>query len=70
MRLDALHRQLRLLGDNNPVSKLQVKLEPGDTLTLTLTHTHKHTHMHTYLTFDLLCASRCEPQLSDEPVHL
>ncbi|KAM4628312.1 aminopeptidase RNPEPL1 [Polymixia lowei] len=28
-RLDALHRQLRLLGDNNPVSKLQVKLEPG-----------------------------------------
>lgn len=29
VRLDALHRQLRLLGDNNPVSKLQVKLEPG-----------------------------------------
>ncbi|KAF7658541.1 hypothetical protein LDENG_00011280 [Lucifuga dentata] len=28
-RLDALHRQLRLLGDNNPVSKLQVKFEPG-----------------------------------------
>ncbi|XP_056139262.1 aminopeptidase RNPEPL1 [Lampris incognitus] len=28
-RLDALHRQLRLLGDNNPVSKLQVELEPG-----------------------------------------
>ncbi|XP_029922410.1 aminopeptidase RNPEPL1 [Myripristis murdjan] len=28
-RLDALHRQLRLLGDNNPVSKLQVKIEPG-----------------------------------------
>lgn len=29
VRLDALHRQLRLLGDNNPVSKLQAKLEPG-----------------------------------------
>ncbi|KAM6932455.1 aminopeptidase RNPEPL1 isoform 2-T2 [Lycodopsis pacificus] len=29
IRLDALHRQLRLLGDNNPVSKLQVKFEPG-----------------------------------------
>ncbi|XP_054650982.1 aminopeptidase RNPEPL1 [Dunckerocampus dactyliophorus] len=29
VRLDALHRQLRLLGDNNPVSRLQVKLEPG-----------------------------------------
>uniref|UniRef100_A0A3Q2ZYH9 Arginyl aminopeptidase like 1 n=1 Tax=Kryptolebias marmoratus TaxID=37003 RepID=A0A3Q2ZYH9_KRYMA len=29
VRLDALHRQLRLLGDNNPVSKLQVKFEPG-----------------------------------------
>uniref|UniRef100_A0A8C9S172 Arginyl aminopeptidase like 1 n=1 Tax=Scleropages formosus TaxID=113540 RepID=A0A8C9S172_SCLFO len=28
-RLDALHRQLRLLGDNHPVSKLQVKFEPG-----------------------------------------
>ncbi|XP_028429952.1 aminopeptidase RNPEPL1 [Perca flavescens] len=28
VRLDALHRQLRLLGDNNPVSKLQVKFEP------------------------------------------
>lgn len=28
-RLDALHRQMRLLGDNNPVSKLQVKFEPG-----------------------------------------
>jgi len=30
VRLDALHRQLRLLGDNNPVSKLQVKFEPGN----------------------------------------
>ncbi|XP_060929800.1 aminopeptidase RNPEPL1 [Limanda limanda] len=29
VRLDALHRQLRLLGDNNPVSKLQIKFEPG-----------------------------------------
>uniref|UniRef100_A0A8D3BLQ7 Arginyl aminopeptidase like 1 n=1 Tax=Scophthalmus maximus TaxID=52904 RepID=A0A8D3BLQ7_SCOMX len=29
VRLDALHRQLRLLGDNNPVSKLQVQFEPG-----------------------------------------
>ncbi|XP_061682752.1 aminopeptidase RNPEPL1 isoform X2 [Syngnathoides biaculeatus] len=29
VRLDALHRQLRLLGDDNPVSRLQVKLEPG-----------------------------------------
>ncbi|XP_068172783.1 aminopeptidase RNPEPL1 isoform X2 [Antennarius striatus] len=29
VRLDALHRQLRLLGDNSPVSKLQVKCEPG-----------------------------------------
>ncbi|KAM7398756.1 hypothetical protein PAMP_018072 [Pampus punctatissimus] len=29
VRLDALHRQLRLLGDNNPVSKLQVKFEQG-----------------------------------------
>ncbi|XP_061639217.1 aminopeptidase RNPEPL1 [Phyllopteryx taeniolatus] len=29
VRLDALHRQLRLLGDSNPVSRLQVKLEPG-----------------------------------------
>ncbi|XP_022594171.1 aminopeptidase RNPEPL1 isoform X2 [Seriola dumerili] len=29
VRLDALHRQLRLLGDNNPMSKLQVKFEPG-----------------------------------------
>ncbi|XP_019723393.1 aminopeptidase RNPEPL1 isoform X4 [Hippocampus comes] len=29
VRLDALHRQLRLLGDNNPVTRLQVKLEPG-----------------------------------------
>ncbi|XP_016117355.1 aminopeptidase RNPEPL1 [Sinocyclocheilus grahami] len=28
-RLDALHRQMRLLGDNNPVSKLQAKFEPG-----------------------------------------
>ncbi|CAB1348463.1 unnamed protein product [Coregonus sp. 'balchen'] len=28
-RLDALHRQMCLLGDNNPVSKLQVKFEPG-----------------------------------------
>nr|XP_046150938.1 aminopeptidase RNPEPL1 isoform X1 [Oncorhynchus gorbuscha] len=28
-RLDALHRQMRLLGYNNPVSKLQVKFEPG-----------------------------------------
>lgn len=30
-RLDALHRQMRLLGDNNPVSKLQAKFEPGTT---------------------------------------
>uniref|UniRef100_A0A674NCH5 Arginyl aminopeptidase like 1 n=1 Tax=Takifugu rubripes TaxID=31033 RepID=A0A674NCH5_TAKRU len=29
VRLDALHRQLRLLGDSNPVSKLQVKFEAG-----------------------------------------
>lgn len=29
VRLDALHRQLRLLGDNSPVSKLHVRLEPG-----------------------------------------
>ncbi|XP_068601454.1 aminopeptidase RNPEPL1 [Brachionichthys hirsutus] len=29
VRLDALHRQLRLLGDNSPMSKLQVKFEPG-----------------------------------------
>ncbi|KAM9393560.1 aminopeptidase RNPEPL1-like [Pholidichthys leucotaenia] len=29
VRLDALHRQLRLLGDNNPMSKLQVKFDPG-----------------------------------------
>ncbi|KAK5928784.1 hypothetical protein CgunFtcFv8_010076 [Champsocephalus gunnari] len=29
VRLDALHRQLRLLGDNNPVSRLQVKIQPG-----------------------------------------
>ncbi|XP_061575991.1 aminopeptidase RNPEPL1 [Cololabis saira] len=29
VRLDALHRQLRLLGEDNPVSKLQVKFEPG-----------------------------------------
>lgn len=29
VRLDALHRQLRLLGDNSPVSKLQVKFESG-----------------------------------------
>uniref|UniRef100_A0AAY4B473 Peptidase M1 leukotriene A4 hydrolase/aminopeptidase C-terminal domain-containing protein n=1 Tax=Denticeps clupeoides TaxID=299321 RepID=A0AAY4B473_9TELE len=28
-RLDALHRQMRLLGDNNPVSKLQAKFEQG-----------------------------------------
>ncbi|XP_026888577.2 aminopeptidase RNPEPL1 [Electrophorus electricus] len=28
-RLDALHRQMRLLGDNSPVSKLQAKFEPG-----------------------------------------
>nr|XP_008171380.2 LOW QUALITY PROTEIN: aminopeptidase RNPEPL1 [Chrysemys picta bellii] len=28
-RLDALHRQMKLLGEDNPVSKLQVKLEPG-----------------------------------------
>lgn len=28
-RLDALHRQLRLLGEDSPVSKLQVKFEPG-----------------------------------------
>ncbi|CAL8334502.1 unnamed protein product [Boreogadus saida] len=28
-RLDALHRQLRLLGDDSPVSKLQVTFEPG-----------------------------------------
>ncbi|KAJ3590465.1 hypothetical protein NHX12_008416 [Muraenolepis orangiensis] len=28
-RLDALHRQLRLLGADSPVSKLQVKFEPG-----------------------------------------
>ncbi|XP_069474942.1 aminopeptidase RNPEPL1 [Ambystoma mexicanum] len=28
-RLDALHRQMKLLGDDTPVSKLQVKLEPG-----------------------------------------
>ncbi|XP_077421931.1 aminopeptidase RNPEPL1 isoform X2 [Vanacampus margaritifer] len=29
VRLDALHRQLRLLGDDNPVTRLQVQLEPG-----------------------------------------
>lgn len=29
VRLDALHRQLRLLGDNSPVSKLHIRLEPG-----------------------------------------
>lgn len=29
VRLDALHRQLRLLGDSNPVSRLQVKFESG-----------------------------------------
>lgn len=29
VRLDALHRQLHLLGDNNPVSKLHIKLDPG-----------------------------------------
>ncbi|KAK5868135.1 hypothetical protein PBY51_009176 [Eleginops maclovinus] len=29
VRLDALHRQLRLLGDNSPVSRLQVKIQPG-----------------------------------------
>uniref|UniRef100_A0A3Q2ZYJ2 Arginyl aminopeptidase like 1 n=1 Tax=Kryptolebias marmoratus TaxID=37003 RepID=A0A3Q2ZYJ2_KRYMA len=34
VRLDALHRQLRLLGDNNPVSKLQVKFEPVNPSTL------------------------------------
>ncbi|XP_066541363.1 aminopeptidase RNPEPL1 isoform X2 [Hoplias malabaricus] len=28
-RLDALHRQMRLLGDNNPVSKLQAKFDQG-----------------------------------------
>lgn len=28
-RLDALHRQMKLLGEDSPVSKLQVKLEPG-----------------------------------------
>ncbi|XP_006875262.1 PREDICTED: arginyl aminopeptidase-like 1 [Chrysochloris asiatica] len=28
-RLDALHRQMKLLGEDNPVSKLQAKLEPG-----------------------------------------
>ncbi|XP_028650799.1 aminopeptidase RNPEPL1 [Erpetoichthys calabaricus] len=28
-RLGALHRQMRLLGENNPVSKLQVKFESG-----------------------------------------
>ncbi|XP_005996823.1 aminopeptidase RNPEPL1 [Latimeria chalumnae] len=28
-RLDALHRQMKLLGNDNPVSKLQVKFEPG-----------------------------------------
>ncbi|XP_034024909.1 aminopeptidase RNPEPL1 [Thalassophryne amazonica] len=29
VRMDALHRQLRLLGDNSPVSKLQVKFDQG-----------------------------------------
>ncbi|XP_077398160.1 aminopeptidase RNPEPL1 isoform X2 [Festucalex cinctus] len=29
VRLDALHRQLRLLGEDNPVTRLQVQLEPG-----------------------------------------
>ncbi|XP_057694385.1 aminopeptidase RNPEPL1 isoform X1 [Corythoichthys intestinalis] len=29
VRLDALRRQLRLLGEDDPVSRLQVKLEPG-----------------------------------------
>uniref|UniRef100_G3UBD1 Arginyl aminopeptidase like 1 n=1 Tax=Loxodonta africana TaxID=9785 RepID=G3UBD1_LOXAF len=28
-RLDALHRQMKLLGEDSPVSKLQAKLEPG-----------------------------------------
>lgn len=28
-RLDALRRQMKLLGEDSPVSKLQVKLEPG-----------------------------------------
>ncbi|CAL8352342.1 unnamed protein product [Lota lota] len=28
-RLDALHRQLRLFGDDTPISKLQVTFEPG-----------------------------------------
>ncbi|XP_062901707.1 aminopeptidase RNPEPL1 isoform X1 [Mobula hypostoma] len=28
-RLEALHRQLKLLGDESPVSRLQVKFEPG-----------------------------------------
>uniref|UniRef100_A0A3P8TNT0 Arginyl aminopeptidase like 1 n=1 Tax=Amphiprion percula TaxID=161767 RepID=A0A3P8TNT0_AMPPE len=34
VRLDALHRQLRLLGDNNPVSKLQVKFEASTLMNL------------------------------------
>ena len=33
-RLDALHRQMKLLGEDSPVSKLQVKLEPGTRLAL------------------------------------
>lgn len=33
-RLDALHRQMKVLGEDSPVSKLQVKLEPG-------THSHR-----------------------------
>uniref|UniRef100_A0A3Q4H4R6 Arginyl aminopeptidase like 1 n=1 Tax=Neolamprologus brichardi TaxID=32507 RepID=A0A3Q4H4R6_NEOBR len=34
VRLDALHRQLRLLGDSNPVSRLQVKFESVNPSTL------------------------------------
>ena len=55
VRLDALHRQLRLLGDNNPVSKLQVKFEPGNTHT----HTRMHTQMRTYARTCEWCHSGC-----------
>lgn len=80
VRLDALHRQLRLFGDNNPVSKLQVKFEAGQA----------HTPLFCYLCEDRLrlrypvpagrgrrptqvnlsSSHRCKPQLPDEPLHL
>lgn len=55
VRLDALHRQLRLLGNSNPVSKLQVKFEAGQAHSCLFYYlcedfpSHCYTHTHTHL---------------------